>query len=53
MERFLVIMPETNEHQAGCALKRMFGRLDSWHLESNAPFKLDLRIANWNRQKVS
>jgi len=41
--RFLVIMPETNEQQAGCALKRVFSRLDSWHLESNAPFELDLR----------
>lgn len=41
--RFLVIMPETNESQAGCALKRVFSGLDSWHLESNAPFELDLR----------
>ena len=40
---FLVIMPETNESQAGCALKRAFRRLDSWHLESNVPFELDLR----------
>jgi hypothetical protein len=46
-------MPETNEHQAGRALKRMLGRLDSWHLESSAPFELELRIANWDRQKVS
>jgi len=37
-------MPETDENQAGCALKCMFGRLDSWHLESNAPFELDLRV---------
>jgi len=43
VRRFLVIMPETNENQAGCALKRMFSRVDSWHLESNAPFELDLR----------
>jgi len=41
--RFLVMMPETNENQAGCALERVFSRLDSWHLESNAPFELDLR----------
>jgi len=49
--RFLVIMPETNESQAGCALKRVFSRLDSWHLESNAPFELDLRtgLATYSR----
>jgi hypothetical protein len=35
-ERFVVSMPETNEHQAGCVLRRMLGHLDSWHLESNA-----------------
>ena len=41
--RFLVIMPETNESQANCALQRALMRLDSWHLESNSPFELDLR----------
>ncbi len=41
---FLVIMPETNQLQAGCAPKRMVGRLDSWHLESNVPFEMDFRI---------
>jgi len=40
---FLVIMPETNESQAGFALQRAFSRLDSWNLESNALFELDLR----------
>jgi diguanylate cyclase (GGDEF)-like protein len=44
MRRFLVIMPETNEHQARCARERMLNRLDSWHLESHAPFELDLRV---------
>lgn len=44
VRRFLVIMPETNEQEARCARKRMLDRLDSWHLESNAPFELDFRI---------
>jgi len=39
-----VITPETNEHHAGCALKRIFGRLDFRHLESNSPIDLDLRF---------
>lgn len=43
IKRFLIIMPETNESQANCALQRMFERLDPWHLESNNPFELDLR----------
>jgi diguanylate cyclase (GGDEF)-like protein len=43
ISRFLVIMPETTEPQAGCALKRLLDRLDSWNLESSAPFELDLR----------
>jgi hypothetical protein len=34
-------------------LKRIFGGLDSWHLEYNSRFELDLRFAHWNRQKVS
>jgi len=42
--RFLVIMPETSEPQAGCALKRLLDRLDSWNLESSAPFELDLQV---------
>jgi diguanylate cyclase (GGDEF)-like protein len=44
IKRFLIIMPETNEHQANCALQRMLDRLDPWHLESNTPFELDLRV---------
>ena len=28
----------------GCALKRIFGRLDFQHLESNSPIDLDLRF---------
>ncbi len=44
VSRFLLIMPETNEQQARFARKRMLDRLDSWHLESNAPFELDFRI---------
>lgn len=44
IKRFLVIMPETNESQANSALERMFDRLDPWHLESNNPFELDLRV---------
>ncbi len=47
-----MIMPETDEQEAGCALKRIPGRLDSRRLGSDAPFKPDLRIANWNRRKV-
>lgn len=31
--------------RARCTVKRMFGRLDSWYLESNAPLELDLRVA--------
>jgi len=45
IKRFLVIMPETNERQASCALQRMLDRLDPWHLESNTPFELDLRVS--------
>ncbi len=41
---FLVIMPETDERQADCALRRMLDRLDPWLLESNTPFELDLRV---------
>lgn len=44
IDRFLLIMPETNEQQACCARKRMLHRLDSWNLESNALFELDFRI---------
>jgi len=44
VSRFLVIMPETTESQAGCAAKRMLDRLDSWNLESTAPFELDLCV---------
>jgi diguanylate cyclase (GGDEF)-like protein len=44
LRRFLVIMPETSEQQARCARERMTNRLDSWHLESHAPFELDLRV---------
>jgi diguanylate cyclase (GGDEF)-like protein len=44
ISRFLLIMPETDEQEARCARKRMLDRLDSWHLESNAPFELDFRI---------
>lgn len=44
IKRFLIIMPETDESQANCALRRMFERLDPWHLESNNPFELDLRV---------
>lgn len=42
--RFLVIMPETGEPQAGCAMQRMLERVDSWNLESSASFELDLRV---------
>lgn len=44
ISRFLLIMPDTNEQQAGCARTRMLDRLDSWHLEFNPPFELDFRI---------
>lgn len=43
ISRFLVIMPETTELQAGCAIKRLLDRVDSWNLESSTPFELDLR----------
>lgn len=38
--RFLVIFPETSEHQASCALRRMLTRVDNWNLESRAPYEL-------------
>ena len=44
ISRFLVIMPETTELQAGCAIKRLLDRVDSWNLESSTPFELDLRV---------
>jgi len=44
ISRFLVIMPETTALQAGCAIKRLFDRADSWNLESSTPFELDLRV---------
>jgi diguanylate cyclase (GGDEF)-like protein len=44
IKRFLIIMPETDESQANCALQRMQERLDPWQLESNDPFELDLRV---------
>jgi len=44
ISRFLVIMPETTEPQAGCALKRLLDRVDSWNLETSTPFELDLRV---------
>jgi diguanylate cyclase (GGDEF)-like protein len=44
VSRFLVIMPETAEQQAACAQRRLLDRLDSWNLESSAPFELDLRV---------
>lgn len=43
ISRFLVIMPETTELQARCAIKRLLDRVDSWNLESSTPFELDLR----------
>jgi len=44
IKRFLIIMPETDETQANCALERLFARLDPWHLESNNSFELDLQV---------
>ena len=44
VSRFLVIMPETTEPQAGRALKRLLDRVDSWNLETSTPFELDLRV---------
>jgi len=44
LSRFLVIMPETTEPQAGRALKRLLDRVDSWNLETSTPFELDLRV---------
>ena len=44
ISRFLVIMTETTEPQARCALKRLLERFDSWNLESGATFELDLRV---------
>lgn len=38
--RFLAIMPDTNEQQAGFALNRLLDRLDSWNLETKAPYEM-------------
>jgi len=44
IKRFLIIMPETTQRQANRAVERMYDRLDPWHLDSNNPFELDLRV---------
>ena len=43
--RFLVVLPDTTEAQAACALKRLHGRVDAWNLESGAAYELSLATA--------
>ena len=41
---FLVVMPETTELQAECAVKRLAQELERWNLENEGPCELSL---NW------
>jgi diguanylate cyclase (GGDEF)-like protein len=38
--KFLVLMPETSEQQANCALTRLLNRVDTWNLETQAPYEM-------------
>lgn len=38
--KFLVLMPETNEQQANCALIRLLNRVDTWNVETQAPYEM-------------
>jgi len=41
-DEFLVVMPETNEVQAECAVKRLSQQLDCWNIESRLVCELSL-----------
>jgi hypothetical protein len=36
----LVLMPDTSEQQANCALTRLLNRVDIWNLETQAPYEM-------------
>jgi diguanylate cyclase (GGDEF)-like protein len=38
--KFLVLMPETDESQANHALLRMMNRVDTWNVETQAPYEM-------------
>jgi diguanylate cyclase (GGDEF)-like protein len=38
--KFLAILPDTDQYQAGIALRRFLGRVDSWNLESDGPYEM-------------
>ncbi len=38
--KFLVLLPETDESQANFALTRLLNRVDTWNVETNAPYEL-------------
>ncbi len=40
--KFLVLMPETNEQQANCALIRLLNRVDTWNVETRTPYEMAL-----------
>ncbi len=38
--KFLVLLPETDEPQANCALIRLLNRVDTWNVETQAPYEM-------------
>ncbi|MBZ5647665.1 MAG: GGDEF domain-containing protein [Acidobacteriia bacterium] len=38
--KFLVLLPETNEPQANFALTRLLNRVDTWNVETQAPYEM-------------
>jgi diguanylate cyclase (GGDEF)-like protein len=38
--KFLVLLPETDQSQANFALTRLLNRVDTWNLETKAPYEL-------------
>jgi len=40
--KFLILLPETNEQEANCALIRLLNRIDTWNLETRAPYEMAL-----------
>jgi diguanylate cyclase (GGDEF)-like protein len=41
-DEFLVVLPETTEPQAECALKRLLQELERWNLENPRPYEMRL-----------
>ena len=37
---FLVILPETNQHQASCALRRLLANADHWNVDRGLPYEI-------------